>query len=197
MSAARCLCFFTHCLGLSEGRQNKNHNCRKQTNMITCVTALCNSMKIWTMPCKATQDRRIMVERSDKHGALEKGMASHYSILALRTPWTIWEGKKIGHWKMNPQIRVGEEWGNKSKRNEEAEPKWKWCLVGHQSGGESKVWCNKKQYCIRTWNVRSMNQYKLKVVKQEMTRGTIDILGISELKWTEMCTFNSGKHYIY
>ena len=50
------------------------------------------------------------------------------------------------------------------------------------SGGESKVqWC-KEQYCVGTWNVRSMNQDKLKVVKQETTRGTIDILGISELK---------------
>ena len=51
------------------------------------------------------------------------------------------------------------------------------------SGGESKVSCCKEQYCIRTWNVRSMNQGKLDVVKQEMARLNIDILGISELKW--------------
>ena len=54
------------------------------------------------------------------------------------------------------------------------------------SGGESKVCCGKEQYCIGTWNVRSMNQGKLEVVKQEMERGNIDILGISELKWTGM-----------
>ena len=56
---------------------------------------------------------------------------------------------------------------------------------------------SKEQYCIRTWNVRSMNQGKLEVVKQEMTRVNIDILGISELKWTEMGGFNSDDHYIY
>ena len=54
-----------------------------------------------------------------------------------------------------------------------------------------------EQYCIGTWNVRSMNQGKLEVVKQEMARVNIDILGISELKWTEMGEFNSDDHYIY
>ena len=48
----------------------------------------------------------------------------------------------------------------------------------------NKVRSYKEQYCIRTWNVRSMNQGKLKVVKQEMARVNINILGISELKWT-------------
>ena len=61
----------------------------------------------------------------------------------------------------------------------------------------SKVWCCKKQYCIGTWNVRSMNQGKLEVVKQEMARVNIDILGISKLKWAGMCEFNSDDHYIY
>ena len=55
----------------------------------------------------------------------------------------------------------------------------------------------KKKYCIETWNVRSMNQGKLKVVKEEMARVNIDILGISELKWTGMGKFNSDDHYIY
>ena len=58
------------------------------------------------------------------------------------------------------------------------------------SGGESKVQCCKEQYCIGTWNVRSMNQGKLKVVKRKMARVNIDILGISELKWTRMGEFN-------
>ena len=65
------------------------------------------------------------------------------------------------------------------------------------TGDGSKVQCYKEQYCIGTWNVRSMNQGKLEVVKQEMARVNIDILGISELKWTRMGEFNSDDHYIY
>ena len=61
----------------------------------------------------------------------------------------------------------------------------------------SKVQCCKQQYCIGTWNVRSMNQGKLEVVKQEMTRVNVDILGVSKLKWTGMGEFNSDDHYIY
>ena len=65
------------------------------------------------------------------------------------------------------------------------------------TGDGSKVQRCKEQYCIGTWNVRSLNQDKLEVVKQEMARGNIDILGISELKWTGMGEFNSDDHYIY
>ena len=61
----------------------------------------------------------------------------------------------------------------------------------------SKVQLCKEQYCIGTWNVRSMNQGKLEVVKQEMARVNIDILAISELKWTGMGEFHSDDHYIY
>ena len=65
------------------------------------------------------------------------------------------------------------------------------------TGDRSKIQCCKEQYCIRTWNVRSMNQGKLKAVKQVVARVKINILGISELKWTEMGEFNSYDHYIY
>ena len=64
------------------------------------------------------------------------------------------------------------------------------------TGDRSKVRCCKEQYCIGTWNVRSMNQGKLEVVKQKMARVNIDILGINELKWTGMGEFNSDDHYI-
>ena len=64
-------------------------------------------------------------------------------------------------------------------------------------GERSKVRSCKEQYCIGTWNIRSMNQGKLEAVKQEMPRVNIDILGISELKWTGMGEFNSDDHYIY
>ena len=65
------------------------------------------------------------------------------------------------------------------------------------TGDGSKVRCCKEQYCIATWSLRSTNQGKLEVVKQEMARLNINILGISELKWTGMGEFNSDKHYIY
>ena len=65
------------------------------------------------------------------------------------------------------------------------------------TGYGSKVRCCKEQYCRGTWNVRSVNQGKLEVVKQEMARVNIDILGISELKWTGIGEFNSDDHYIY
>ena len=65
------------------------------------------------------------------------------------------------------------------------------------TGDGSKVQCCEEQYCIGTWNVRSINQGKLEVVKQEMARVNINILGISELKWTGMGEFNSDDHYIY
>ena len=65
------------------------------------------------------------------------------------------------------------------------------------TGDRSKVQCCKEQYCIGTWNVRSTNQGKLEVVKQEMARVNVDILGISELKWTGMGEFTSDDHSIY
>ena len=65
------------------------------------------------------------------------------------------------------------------------------------TGDRSKVQCCKEQYCIGIWGVRSMNQGKLEVVKQEMARVNVYVLGISELKWTRMGEFNSGDHYIY
>ena len=65
------------------------------------------------------------------------------------------------------------------------------------TGDGSKVQCCEEQYCIGTWNVRSINQDKMEVVKQEIARVNIDILGISELKWTGMGEFNSDDRYIY
>ena len=71
------------------------------------------------------------------------------------------------------------------------------CPVVDVTGDGSKVQCCKEQYCTGTWNVRSMNQGKLKVVKQETARVNTDILGISELKWTGMGELTSDDHYMY
>ena len=95
------------------------------------------------------------------------------------------------------QYAIADQWRNNSRKNEEMEPKQKQYPVVAVTGDGSKVQCCKEQYCIETWNVRSMNQGKLEVVEQEMARVDIDILGISELRWTGMGEFNSDEHYIY
>ena len=89
------------------------------------------------------------------------------------------------------------KWRNSFTKNEEGEPKQKQHPVVDVTVGGSQITCCKEQYCIGTWNVRSMNQGKLEVVKQEMARVNIDILGISELNWTGMGEYNSDDHYIY
>ena len=84
------------------------------------------------------------------------------------------------------QYTTGDQWGNNSRKNEGMQPEQKQHPVVDGTGDRSKAQRCKEQYCIGTWNVRSMNQGKLEVVKQEMTRVNIDILGISELRWTGM-----------
>ena len=88
---------------------------------------------------------------------------------------------------------TGEEWRNNSRKNEEMEPKQKQHPWVDVTGDGSKVRCCKKQYCIGTWNVRCMNQDKLEVVKQEMARVNVDILGIGELRWTGQAYVRSLK----
>ena len=95
------------------------------------------------------------------------------------------------------QYDTGEEQINSPRKNEETEPKQNQNPAVDVTGEGSKVQCYKEQYCIGTWNVSSMNQDKLQVVKQEMERVNINILGISELKWTGVGEFNSDDHYIY
>ena len=89
------------------------------------------------------------------------------------------------------------QWRNNSRKNEGLEPKQKQYPAADVTGDRSKVQCCKEKYCIGTWNVRSMNQGKLEMVKQETARMNIDILGISKLKWTGTGKFDSDDHYIY
>ena len=83
------------------------------------------------------------------------------------------------------QYTTGDQWRNNSRKNEGMEPKQKQHPVVDGTGDRSKVQCCKEQYCIGNWNVRSMNQGKLEVVKQEMARVNVNILGISELNRLE------------
>ena len=94
------------------------------------------------------------------------------------------------------QYATGDQWRNNSRKNEGMEPKQQQHPAVDVTGDRSQVRCCKEQYCIGTWNVRSMSQGKLEVAKQEMARVNFDILGISELKWTGMGEFNSDDHYI-
>ena len=104
--------------------------------------------------------------------------------------------EELPRW-VGAQYVTGHQWRNNSRKNEGMEPKQKQYPAVDVTGDRSKVPCYKEQYCIGTWNVRSMNQGKLEAVKQEMERLNFDILGISELKWTGMGEFNSDDHYIY
>ena len=101
------------------------------------------------------------------------------------------------HGSIGAQYATGEQWRNNSRKNEETEPKQKEHPVVVVTGDGNKVQSSKEQYCVGTWNVMSMSQGKLEVVKQEMARANINILGIRELKWTGMGEFNSDDHYIY
>ena len=87
------------------------------------------------------------------------------------------------------QYATGDQWRNNSRKKEGKEPKQKQYPVMDVTGDRSKVQYYKEQYCIGTWNVRSVNQGKLEMIKQEMARMNIDILGISKLKWAGMMNF--------
>ena len=121
----------------------------------------------------------------------------------LENPMKVWKEKNDRTLKeelprsVGAQYAAGDQWRNNSRKNEGMEPKQEQYTVVDVTGGRSKVWCYKEQYCIGTWNVKSMNQGKLEVVKQEMARVNVDILGIIKLKWTGMGEFNSDDHYIY
>jgi len=130
-------------------------------------------------------------------------MANHFSIFCLENPMNSMKRQKDRTLKdelprlVGAQNATGEQWRNNSRKDEEAKQKKKQYPVVDVTGDGSKVHCCKEQYCTETWIVRSMNQGKLEVVKQEMARVNVDILGINELNWTGMGEFNSDDHYTY
>ena len=164
--------------------------------------SLVYSMKLWAVLC-STQDGCIMVESSDKMCSTREGNGKPLQYSCLENPMNSMKRQKDRtlkdelHRSVGAQYTTGEEWRNNTRKNEGMELKQKQCPVVDVTGDGSKIWCCKEQYCIGTWNVRSMHQGKLKVVKQEMARVNIDILGISELKWTAMGEFNSDDHCTY
>ena len=154
------------------------------------------------MLCGATQDTWVMVERSDRMQSTGEGNGKPLQYSCLENPMNSMKRQKDRTLKdelprsVGPQYETGDQWRNNFRKNEGMEPKQKQHPVVHGTGDRSKVQCYKEQYCIGTWNVRSMNQDKLKVVKEVMARVNIDILGICELKWTGMGEFTSDDHYL-
>ena len=154
------------------------------------------------MLCGATQDRRVMVERSDRMWSTGEGNGKPLQCSCLENPMDIMKRQKDRTLKdelpgsVGAQYATGDQWRNNSRKNEDTAPERKQHPALDVTGDGSKVRFCKQQYCIGTWNVRSMNQGKLEVVKQ-MARVNVDILGISELRWTGVGEFTSDDHYIY
>ena len=137
------------------------------------------------MPCRATQDGWIMLESSDKTWSTGEGKSKPLQYSCLENPINNMKRQKDMTLKdellrsVGAQYATGDQWRNNSRKNEDTEPKQKQHSVVVVTGEGSKVQCCKEQYCIGTWNIRSMNQGKLEVVKQETARVNINILGIS------------------
>ena len=178
-------------VGVARGHQRadtlKPYSQKTSQSNHTRTTALSNSMKP-SHARRATQEGRVMVERSDRMWSTgqENGKPLQYSC--IENPMNSMKRQNDRILKEELPRSVGAQyategqWRNNSKKNEGMEPKQKQYPVVDATGDRSKVQCCKEQYCIGTWNVRSMNQGKLEVVKQEMARVTIKILGISELR---------------
>ena len=152
---------------------------------------------------RATLDRWVMVEHSDKTWSTGEGNGKPLQYSCLENPMNSMKRQKDRTLKdelprlVGAQYATGDQWRNNSRKNEGIEQKQKQHPVEDVTGDRSKIRCCKEQYCIGTWNVRSTNQGKLEVVKQEMARMNVNILGIRELRWTGMGEFNSDDYYIY
>ena len=150
------------------------------------------------MPCGATQDGWVMVVSPDKMWSTREGNGKPLQNSCLENPMNGMKRQKDRTLKEELPRLLLEKNGDKTpERMKRQSQSKKQHPVVDVTGDGSKVWCCKEQYCIGTWKVRFMNQHKLEVVKQEMVRVNVDILGISELKWTGMDEFNSDDHYIY
>ena len=122
------------------------------------------------------------MESSDKRCSIGEGNGKSLQYSCLENSMNSMKRQKDRTLKdelprlVGAQYATGEQWRNNSRKNEETEPKQKQHPAVYMTGDRSKVRCYKKQYCIGTWNVRSMNQGKLEVVKHEMARVNVDIL---------------------
>ena len=132
-----------------------------------------NSVKL-SHACGATQDARVMVERSGRMWSTGEGNGKPLQCSCLENPMNSMRRQNDRTLKeelprsVGAQYATGDQWRNNSRKNEGMEPKQKQYTVMDGTSDKSKVPCCKEKYCIGTWNVRSMNQGKWEVVKQEM-----------------------------
>ena len=144
-----------------------------------------------------------MVERSDRIWSTGEGNGKPLQYSCLENLMNSMRRQKDRTLKdelprsVGAQYVTGDQWRNNSRKNEWMEPKQTQYPVMDRTDDRNKVRCYKEQCCIGTWNIRSMIQGELEVVKQEMARVNVDILAISELRWTGMGEFNSDDHDIY
>ena len=130
-------------------------------------------MKLWAILCRATQDGWVIVERSEKTCSTGEGNGKPLQYSCFENPMNSMKRQKDRTLKdelprtVGAQYSTEDQWRNNSRKNEEMEPKQKHHPVVDVTGDRSKIWCCKEQYCIGTWNVRSMNQGKLEVVKKD------------------------------
>ena len=143
------------------------------------------------MPCRATQDGQVMVKSFDKMWSTGEGNGKPLQYSCLENPMNSMKRQHDRILKeelprsVGAQYATGDQRRNNSRKNEGIESKQKQHPGVDVTGDRSRVRCCKEQYCIGAWNVKSMNQGKLEVAKQEMAKVNIDILGISELKWMD------------
>ena len=129
----------------------------------------------------ATQDWWVMVEMSDRMWSTGEGNGKPFQYSCFENPMNSMKRQKNRTLKdelprsVGAQYATGDQWRNNSRKNEGMEPKQKQHTVVDVTGDRSKARCCKEQYCTGTWNVRSMNQGNLEVIKQEMTRVNVDV----------------------
>ena len=145
-------------------------------------------MRLWAMPCRATQDGRVMAESSDKTWPTGEGNGKLLQYFCLEKPMNSMKRQKEWHWKMNSPGRLVtsmllEKSGEITAERMKREAEWKQCPVLDVTGDGSQVQCGKEQYCIETWNIRFMNQGKLDMTKQEMAKSEYRYFSN---QWTKM-----------
>ena len=163
-------------VGVARGHQRahtlKPYSQKTSQSNHTTTTALSNSMKL-SHDHRATQDGRVMVERSDRMWSTGEGNGKTLQYSFLENPINSMKRQNDRILKeelprsLGAQYVTGDHWRNNSGNNEGMEPKQKQYPAVDVTGDRNKVRCCKQQYCIRTWNVRSMNQGKLKLVKRD------------------------------